>query len=180
MRNLMIAVLVCLAVSPCFASQSLQVYGSGPKIASLCASLQMYEDVTISGVLDVNRTGWFTRIKVTEGKGNLLLAQELRASSSGMRVYAISPQWTVKDSTGSFTANTWYDTEHSWVVSISQSHKLTDRIWTYSWTDFFSHKEAKGTIRVGYKENAHLDTFAEYRFNTQTRDNGIFAGISLH
>ena len=179
MKTLVVTLLLAVIVTPAFAAQSLQVYGGGPKVASLCAALTMYEDVTLSGVLDINRTGWFTRIKVAKSQGNLALATELRASSSGMRVYAVSPQLTVKDRTGSFTLNTWYDTNETWVVSVSQSHRLSTRLWTYSWTDF-SHREAKGTVRVGYKENAHLDTFAEYRFDTKTRNNGIFVGINLH
>jgi len=179
MKTLVVALMLAVLVTPAFAGESLQVYGGGPKVASLCASLQMYKAVSLGGVLDINQNGWFTRIKVAKSQGNLALATELRASSAGMRVYAISPQLTVKDRTGSFTFNTWYDTQNVWVVSISQSHRLSNRLWTYSWTDF-SHGEAKGTVRLGERETPHLDVFAEYRFDTKTRNNGIFAGINLH
>lgn len=90
MKTLVAVMLFAVIVTPAFAGESLQIYGGGPKVASLCASLQMYEDVTLGGVLDINRTGWFTRVKVAKSQGNLALATELRANSSGMRVYAIS------------------------------------------------------------------------------------------
>lgn len=181
MRNLFAAVvLVVLAAFPTFAGVSGQMYGNGQKAATLCALLEMYEDVSFNGFIDLNRDGsWFSKTHLVKGTGNLALATELRASSSGYRSFAVSPQLTLSDNAGRFTVNPWYDTEGTWVVSISQFHNLGGRFWTYSWTDI-CHGEAKGTLRVGHKESPHVDTFAEYRFNTQTRDSGIFAGINLH
>jgi len=179
MRNLMMVVaLVCLAVSPCFAGESLDVYGNGSVIATFGGFESLGNGYSVNGFVDLKKDGWFSKVRLAKMEGPVGLATELRISSTGYRELVAGPQVELKDNAGFVRATYWLGANGA-TLSVWQQHTLSKDLWTNGWVDIKDDGQTKAELQIGYKVTPHTDLVAEYRFGSGRMATELAVGVQF-
>ncbi len=175
MRNLMFAAtLVCLAVSPCLASENLDLYEGGTVVATLCGFEDLGNGFSTNGFVDIKKDGWFSKVRVAKMENQAGVAVELRSASGGYREVVGGPQLELKDSAGFVRTNCWSDG----TLSIWQQHTLSQDFWTNGWLDV-KRGQTMAELQVGHKVAPRADLIAEYRFGSKRAETELAVGVQF-
>jgi len=176
MRNLMlVATMMCLAASPCFAGENLDLYGTGSVVATVCGFENLSNGFSTNGFIDIKEDGWFSKVRVAKMANQIGLATELRSASGGYREVVVGPQLELTDNAGFVRANYWSDG----TLSIWQQHTLSQDFWTNGWLDVKKGGQTNAELQIGYKVTPRADLVAEYRFGSARADTQLAIGVQF-